>query len=203
MTQFNAWPLGGGVWVGPVRRPRNSAREREGQHPRRRGCAEARFPRRHRRGLAAHGTVSAAATAHVRLALVGVGRPVAVFPLCNHRSRTRPMPRGCADATAERRRAHRSVDGASENRNGWQLNGSPRARRRTVVPTSARRCGSAFSCSGTGRTAHPLAAVGGTRVATACRHASRRGARRTPGSSPNRSMSTAARVRGASRCRRN
>jgi hypothetical protein len=30
MTQFNAWPLGGGVWVGPVRRPRNSAANQKG-----------------------------------------------------------------------------------------------------------------------------------------------------------------------------
>jgi hypothetical protein len=30
MTQFNAWPLGGGVWVGPVRRPRNSAANEKG-----------------------------------------------------------------------------------------------------------------------------------------------------------------------------
>ncbi len=30
MTQFNAWPLGGGVWVGPVRNPRNSAAHQKG-----------------------------------------------------------------------------------------------------------------------------------------------------------------------------
>ena len=30
MTQFNAWPLGGGVWVGPVRRPRNSGAHEKG-----------------------------------------------------------------------------------------------------------------------------------------------------------------------------
>lgn len=30
MTQFNAWPLGGGVWVGPVRKPRNSAANQKG-----------------------------------------------------------------------------------------------------------------------------------------------------------------------------
>jgi hypothetical protein len=30
MTQFDAWPLGGGVWVGPVRRPRNSAAHQKG-----------------------------------------------------------------------------------------------------------------------------------------------------------------------------
>lgn len=30
MTQFSAWPLGGGVWVGPVRKPRNSAANEKG-----------------------------------------------------------------------------------------------------------------------------------------------------------------------------
>jgi hypothetical protein len=30
MTQFSAWPLGGGVWVGPVRKPRNSAANQKG-----------------------------------------------------------------------------------------------------------------------------------------------------------------------------
>ena len=30
MTQFDAWPLGGGVWVGPVRKPRNLAANQKG-----------------------------------------------------------------------------------------------------------------------------------------------------------------------------
>ena len=30
MSQFSAWPLGGGVWVGPVRRPRNASAHQKG-----------------------------------------------------------------------------------------------------------------------------------------------------------------------------
>jgi len=30
MTQFSAWPLGGGVWVGPVREPKNSSAHQRG-----------------------------------------------------------------------------------------------------------------------------------------------------------------------------
>jgi len=30
MTQFSAWPLGGGVWAGPVREPRNSSAHQKG-----------------------------------------------------------------------------------------------------------------------------------------------------------------------------
>ena len=145
MTQFNAWPLGGGVWVGPVRKPRNSAANEKGSIHDDAVAQKLGF-----RG----GTV--AASLHMEqfppllLHMFGprwweCGRPVAVLPLRNHRPRSRSVSRGGADATADAK--------TSASKCGWSIrnpvaavrSGSPTARRPSVVPTSARHCDSAFS----------------------------------------------------------
>src|SRR5262249_51458750 len=95
---------------------------------------EARFPRRHGRRLASHGTVSAAVGASARLALVGDRQSVVVLPLPDAPPRTRAVPRGRA-ASLWRRCADRSLDGSSAPRHSAR-----RARRgRYRVGWKARR----------------------------------------------------------------
>ena len=193
MTQFSAWPLGGGVWVGPVRKPRNSAANQKGsihddaiaQKLGFRGGTVAaslhmeQFPPLLMHMFGPRWWQSGGLSLYFRYATTDLeaAQCHAVAPM----------------RSADRRRPHRSVDGTSET--GRRVrNASPTAPRRSAVPI----CGSALRqriqlMSGAGRTADSCAASRRTRVATACRRASRR-ARSTnvSRSSPNRSTSTRA-----------
>ena len=148
MTQFNAWPLGGGVWVGPVRRPRNSAANEKGSIHDDAVAQKLGF-----RG----GTV--AASLHMEqfppLLLHMFGRAGGNRAACRCTFATQPPISNPPNATRLRRCDRRAKTSASKC--GWSIrkpervvpNASPTARRRSVVRTSARHCGSAFRWSRT------------------------------------------------------